>query len=401
MRPILTSVKSASSQLEKFLNPILLKLTENSKFIIKPTMDFVPKISQVKVPRGFSLISADIKDMFNQISREKLFSDLKELLSKTGQDTLNGCTPNGILKMVKTVIENTNFVANSCQPRTMNEGIPTGSSFSVALCNIRLNGFENTHISKNKNFFWYGRYIDDILAVVKTSEINEIVKSLNSEEFKFSIEKESFHTRQNMIGIPYLDKFCFVQNRQIKFKWFQKEHKIGQIMDFNSASPNTWKKSIVIGAYKRIAYSCSNPEFFDSDIKTFHETLRMNRYPKNFIANLQADLKRIKSERFEHVTVRKEKNNILSDRKKIIAKFPFHSPEIHSMLIKLKWKLTRELPETIFHFIITSFKLDNLFFQKTDLSILPQKIKQTKYIHLDALAQRNMLGKPHLPWQAE
>ena len=31
------------------------------------------------------------------------------------------------------------------------------------------------------------------------------------------------------------------------------------------------------------------------------------------------------------------------------------------MLIKLKWKLTRELPETNFHFIITSFKLDNLF----------------------------------------
>ena len=82
-------------------------------------MDFVGKVNSVKVPRGFSLISADIQDLFNQISRDKLFSRLEELLSEANPDILDGCTPNGILKMVKTVIENTNFLSDSNQPRAL------------------------------------------------------------------------------------------------------------------------------------------------------------------------------------------------------------------------------------------------------------------------------------------
>ena len=146
--------------------------------------------------------------------------------------------PNCILKIVKTIIENTNFLSDSNQPRALKNGIPTGSSFSVALCNIRLSEVENTYVANNENIPWYVRYIDDVLAIVKTSELDNVETSLNSEELKFKIEKEDFHQRQNMIGIPYLDKFCFVQNRQIKFKWYQKEHKVGQVMNFNSASPN-------------------------------------------------------------------------------------------------------------------------------------------------------------------
>ena len=197
-----------------------------------------------------------------------------------------------------------------------------------------------------------------------------------------------------MIGLPYLDKFCFVQNRQIKFKWYQKEHKVGQVMNFNSASPNNWKKSIVIGGYKRIAYSCSDSEFFKTDVETFHKSLFMNGYPESFISSLSHDLERVKIERFQEKTTPRNKSNF-SDRKKITAKFPFHSPDIHNLIINLKHKLSRVLPETNFHFIITSFKLDNLFSKKRAIEI-PTEDKASQVYSFRCPCAKEYIGETSL-----
>ena len=180
-----------------------------------------------------------------------------------------------------------------------------------------------------------------------------------------------------MIGIPYLGKFYFVQNRKIKFKWYQKEHKVGKVMNFNSASPNNWKKSIVIGGYKRIAYSCSDRIFFKTDVETFHKSLFMKGYPESFIGSLPQDLERVRIERFQEIITPRNKSKF-SGQKKIIAKFPFHSPDIHNLIINLKHKLSRVLPGTNVHFIITSFKLDNLV-SKKEPSKYQQRTKQVKF----------------------
>ena len=141
-------------------------------------------------------------------------------------------------------------------------------------------------------------------------------------------------------------------------------------MRFSCAGPNSWKRSIVIGAYKRIAYSCSDLEGFETDIIKFQQNLFEKGYPRNFVNKCMIDLNRIKRERFHDEKPNNQNKKHFSDRKKIVGKFPFHSPDIHNLVIKLKWQLTKILPEINFHFIITSFKMDHLFAKKQSIMLL-------------------------------
>ena len=52
--------------------------------------------------------------------------------------------------MVKTILDNTNFVTTPEKSLKLKNGIPTGSSFSVALANMRLDAFEEKIIRHNK-----------------------------------------------------------------------------------------------------------------------------------------------------------------------------------------------------------------------------------------------------------
>ena len=90
MRHIFSSSNSPSSGLEVKINKILNKINNKSNFILKSPDEFRNKVKDLKEPRGFEIITADIKKMFESISIDKTLEYTDKILKLKDNKKLFG-----------------------------------------------------------------------------------------------------------------------------------------------------------------------------------------------------------------------------------------------------------------------------------------------------------------------
>ena len=125
--------------------------------------------------------------------------------------------------------------------------------------------------------------------VVKRSDLDKIRQQLSSQEFKFNFEFETFDAQYSEFGCPFLDKFIYVQNNNIQLRWYKKLNSSTNVLNFNSSSPLSRNKSIILGGYRRILDSCTTSEGLNLDIMKYNEILKQNRYPNYFMSVQKVD----------------------------------------------------------------------------------------------------------------
>ena len=82
VRPFIFNIGTATYETAKYLNTLLTSLTK-SQYNILSTDDFIQKIKSGRIPRGFEMISFDVKNLFTNVS---LHQTIEIILSKVCQE---------------------------------------------------------------------------------------------------------------------------------------------------------------------------------------------------------------------------------------------------------------------------------------------------------------------------
>ena len=363
-RGIISCSNSPSQNLEKELNRILNKINAKSEFILNSLGTLKVDTKNVRVERGFCLVTCDITKMFESISIDCLLDDLRQSLSdENNKDCLSDFSHNDVFKSIESILRNSSFRIDSEKHFKLKNGIMTGNSLSVSLANIRLTKIEKELIKNNPAVTFYRRYIDDLIMIVKRSELDDLISKMNSYEFTFNFEHDEFDTYYNEFGHKFLDKFIFVKNKRLCLRWYRKNNSPETTLNFNSASPISWKKSVVLNGYRRIIDSNTEKDGLELDIQRFHKILIKNSYPKQFIQSFNQKLQKLKETDYF------QPPKTLREGIKVMLKIPFHNQSVFDKLILMKKQLYKILPNANIHIITTCFRVENLISKYRKISL--------------------------------
>ncbi len=183
-----------------------------------------------------------------------------------------------IIDLVKFCLSNTHF---SFRDKVYHQsfGCAMGSPVSALAANIVMEKIED-RIFENQSFnikHWK-RFVDDIWAVVPASQIDEILKFINSIEtsIKFTIERESERS------ISFLDiRICRAPDGIFVTKLYRKPTHTNKYLDFQSNHPLCHKRAVVKTLTDRISthVSCSIDQ--KNEIKFVKQVLISNNYPSS------------------------------------------------------------------------------------------------------------------------
>ena len=155
------------------------------------------------------------------------------------------------------------------------------------------------------------RYIDDVIAVVPSDSVDNILTFINSinPAIQFTCERENFGS------LPFLDLMIQRKNDGLlSFGIYRKPTHTGHYLNYFSHHPLSQKKSVASALYNR-AFSLCSTEHRENEIKLIDEQLRLNNYPKRFCESIKRKCEEQYSGALIHLRNLSQGNN----RKKYIA----------------------------------------------------------------------------------
>jgi hypothetical protein len=161
-------------------------------------------------------------------------------------------------------------------------GLSIGNGFSpfaadVFMCNLEMKASKESWFPK----FW-ARYVDDVIAVVKNSEVENVVKELNtrSPTIKFTCEREKERK------IPFLDIMLSVNGEKISFDIYRKPQHVQRYIPSHSNHPMIHKMAAFDTMIHRLCNTPLTTEKFNREFAYITETAAINGYGKGEIENL-------------------------------------------------------------------------------------------------------------------
>ena len=130
-------------------------------------------------------------------------------------------------------------------------------------------------------FIHQTKYVDDILAIVKSNEVEEILKALNDyhDKLQFTVEQEEDGS------IPYLDMKIYSKDNKIITNWYCKPTASGRIINYHSTQPHNQKINTAYNLINKVL-TIIHEQFIIENIKKLKTILKSNDYPLYIIKNL-------------------------------------------------------------------------------------------------------------------
>ena len=132
-----------------------------------------------------------------------------------------------------------------------------GSPLSSFLAEAVLQDLEQKAVTDNPHIKLWDRYVDDVGAIVKTKEIDNILHKLNTttEGIKFTKEQEENNK------LPFLDVLLTrTEDGTIETEVYRKKTNTDQILNYNSNHPSQHKISCIRTLFNRIETHCNTTE---------------------------------------------------------------------------------------------------------------------------------------------
>lgn len=144
-----------------------------------------------------SIVSFDITSYYTNVPVKEALIALRFWLDKQNLNPLEG---DALFDLTETCVGQLYFqFRDSFYKQT--DGMPMGNSLSGFLCNLYVNSLEEKLSHQQKLPEVWHRYIDDVLAIVKTSEIENTLTTINGacNKIQFTVEIEENG------ALPFLD----------------------------------------------------------------------------------------------------------------------------------------------------------------------------------------------------
>jgi hypothetical protein len=255
------------------LNPLVGRTPQH----IKNSLDLVTKLKDFKLEEDESLISYDVSSLFTnvpvnesvEIIRHRLENDVS-LPSRTSM------TATQVADLLHLCLSTTYFTYNQ-RFYTQVEGAAMGSPVSPIVANLFMEHFENEALSSfhSSPRFW-GRYVDDIIVIIKTCDIDPFTEHLNSlhPKIKFTWEMEVDRT------IPMLDTLIMRKDDgTLSFKVYRKKTHTDQYLQFTSHQPTEHKLGVIRTLRHRANTIITSPEDKLNETNHLKKVLSVSGYP--------------------------------------------------------------------------------------------------------------------------
>ena len=186
---IISNIRTATYETAKYLNTSLTKSQHN----VLSTDDFIQKIKNERITKGFKMISFDLKKLFTNVPIHKT---IEIILSKVYQEKkIKTSIPKSILRELSYLCtKEVHFMFND-EIYIQSDGVAMGSPLGPLLANIFMTSLEEEVIPKLTPYLYnWKRYVNDTHAYVNSEKVDFILTKLNSYhpniQFTFELEKK-------------------------------------------------------------------------------------------------------------------------------------------------------------------------------------------------------------------
>jgi len=168
----------------------------------------------------------------------------------------------------------------------MSVGSPRSPTVANIVMDKILNDSLNELKGKNITMKYITKYVDDVFAIVKKDDLEEIQRILNVQHqkirFTTEIEKEN--------SIAFLDTKIIRKNNGLIFNWFMKETASGRVLNYYSNHPIKQKLNTATNMIWK-TFTLSNETFHRENTERLEEILRKNAFPDHVIKRLIRETK--------------------------------------------------------------------------------------------------------------
>jgi predicted GIY-YIG superfamily endonuclease len=291
LRPIVSSRFGPLYELSRFLLPIITPYSENSKYTVKDSKDFVRILKHNGMDNNDIMVSFDIVNLFPSVPTKLTLEIVKEKLE--GDPSLSSrtyLTVEGILELLEVCLNSVYFQYKD-NYYSQKTGLPMGSSLSPALANIFMDWMEDRlfNSSINRPKLWL-RYVDDTFVIWQhgLDELHKFFDYINNmiPSIKFTLELE------NNNCLPFLDVLVVRGDKGINTTVYRKPTHKGMYINKNSNHPDYVKRGVIKTLYTRAKNICSDDRYLSEEISNIVQEFSRNGYSKRYVNNTLAKIKR-------------------------------------------------------------------------------------------------------------
>ena len=279
LRPIVSSIGSATYETAKELSRILKPLVGRSTHHVRNNQDFIQSIQDITIEEEEDcMMSFDVKSLFTSIPIQTTLNIIKKLLE---EDTSLHQRTTMAVKHIHCLLEfcltNTYF---SFQGRLyeQKEGAAMGSPISPIVANIFMENFENRALATSPCTpkIWK-RFVDDAFTVIKKNQKQTFLDHLNS--INNSIQFTSEDPREDG-SIPFLDMLVIPDGEgRLKTTVYRKPTHTNQYLHWDSHHAIPSKYSMIGTLFHRAKTICAGPKHLQDEEEHLYKTLKKCKYP--------------------------------------------------------------------------------------------------------------------------
>lgn len=285
LRPISSSINVPCYQMSKYIGETLKHIISN-KYNIKNAFQLKEKMQDLTLEDDEILVSFDVVSLFTNIPTYIAIKNIMKEWEILQQHTK--IPKRSFLKILQFCLTDNNYFKFENRIYRQVYGMPMGNPLSPTVADIVMDNLLDDTISKLKEckieFKLIIKYVDDILAVIKKSDQEIILKTLNeyNEKLQFTVETE----KQN--SIPYLDTTIHRVDQNVCLNWYMKPIASGRMINFHSTQPTKYKINTAKNFINK-AVEISDYRFHSETIQKIKSILRMNDFPNTIINKLIDD----------------------------------------------------------------------------------------------------------------
>nr|XP_021206294.2 uncharacterized protein LOC110385892 [Bombyx mori] len=271
LRPVVSCVNSPSYNLARFLHEILTPVIEKFQYNVKNSFDFVTFSEKVSLPKNYVLISLDVVSLFTNVRRDLILKVIEETW-----DNMKHLVkiPKSVLVDLITFCYDSSYFVYQGEFYAQMESSSMGNPASPVIANIVMN-YVIDQILKILPFgiHFLKLYVDDTIAAIPESEVNNILELFNSFDnniqFTMEVEKDD--------SLSFLDVLVKRSNDKLITDWFVKPISSGRLLNWNSNHPRSQKIGMIKGLLDRMT-KLSSKDFYEVNFNKIRNILLNNNY---------------------------------------------------------------------------------------------------------------------------
>lgn len=290
-RPIVPCHSVVFNPAAKFVSKELKPIVKTAPFVIHGTKDLVIKLSQLRIDpqRRWYFVSGDVVAFYPNIPL-KQYSEIvtrmyEEWLFKLPVETASDLEQHRLrLDIFKRAIEigNTQLITQLGNRYFLQlNGVAMGVSDSPDIASLGGCFFEvRSHIDAHPQVIYYGRYIDDCLALVYANSADEALDLIKN---KIAFDGCTIEWAVSESGCQFLDLSLYKESGKLRWRPFVKAGNNRERIPWVSHHPIDVKRGVYVGECSRLAVLCSHKENYLEAIKDLNTLYVMRGYPEEIV----------------------------------------------------------------------------------------------------------------------